>query len=81
MLALHVGCGQLRLITHDEVGALCWLSTALGHCRVSELQDDRPGYSRLLDYLGIWQNSYADSRQLLGMGEVKDMKQWVTHAL
>lgn len=25
MLALHIGCCKLSLITHDEVGALCWL--------------------------------------------------------
>lgn len=49
MLALHMGCGQPRLITHDQVGALCWLSTALGHSRASELQGVRPGYPRLLD--------------------------------
>lgn len=23
VLALHIGCDQLRLITHDDMGALC----------------------------------------------------------
>lgn len=49
MLAMHMGCGKLNLITHNEVGALCWLSTRLGHSRASELRQHRPGYPTLLD--------------------------------
>lgn len=80
VLAILIGCGKLNLVIHNEVGALCWLSTRLGHSRTSELQQHRPGY-RAAGLFSIWQCGHTDSRPLLGMVEVKDMKQWVTHSL
>lgn len=80
MVAPHIGCGKLSLITHNKVSALCWLSARLGHSRASELQDHRLGYPRLLDYCASGRMVTA-SRQLLGMSEEKDMKQWAMHSL
>lgn len=81
MLAMHIGYGKLNLTNHNEVGALCWLSIRRRHPRASELREHRPGYPTLLGCSASGQHGHTDSRPLLGMGEVKDMKQWVPHPL